>query len=588
METFDLVLVGAGWHGLAMAKTYSEICPESSMLILDSSNSIGGTWAQERLYPGLKTNNIFGSYEFGDFPMTPEKYGLEPMQHIPGNVVHDYLYQIAAKFNLLSRIRLQTKVDAAELQESGEWLLRLCTAGAQNRQIPSVMAKKVVIATGLTSEPFIPNYVGRESFAGNFLHSRNLKDHEHDIRTSREVVVVGANKSAWDVCYFAATSGAHVNMVIRPGGGGPSWVWPAVFSPIKLSIQRLANTRFFTLFEPCIWAEGSGFNWARRLLHGTWLGRKIVSLFWKALAYPVHSANRYSSHRELEKLKPWSSMFWMANSLGIHNYEENWFELVKQGKISVHVADITSLSGNKVALSNSEIVNADTLVCCTGWKVVPAIKFFPERLAAQLGFPGTVPADNDTLIQRADEEIFRAVPELRSGPAKVLPPGSTSIDSSTVRATNTSTPIRLYRFMIPSARTFLEQRNLAFIGAHLALNAITVAQAQALWITAFFQNEIPHLDPSTINYSAIQYQTVLHSEYCRLRHPPAGGGAGERCPDLLFDGLLYTDLLLRDVGIDNFRKRGVWQELFHRYSPKDYAGITKELSDRIRKTRASS
>ncbi|OAL30539.1 hypothetical protein AYO22_01491 [Fonsecaea multimorphosa] len=562
-----------------MAKTYSEVCPDASLLIIDSATSIGGTWAKERLYPGLKTNNIVGSYEFGDFPMTPERFGVKPGQHIPGTVVHEYLRQFAEQFGLVSRLRLQTKVESAELHETGEWLLRV-RRQAENGGASCLKARRLVVATGLTSEPYVPNYAGRESFTGNFFHSRQLRDRAKDIQASKEVVVVGANKSAWDVCYSAAISGAHVNMVIRPEGGGPSWVWPVMFSPFKLSIQRMATTRLFTLFEPCIWAGGSGFNLVRRLLHQTWLGRQLVKLFWKILANPVLSANAYHKHPELRKLKPWASMFWMGNSLGVHNYETNWFELVEQGRITVHIADVSSLADNEVHLSNGEVLHADTFVCCTGWRVAPPIKFMPPSVAPQLGLPGSEKAETKYLVKHADEEIFKAVPGLRAGPIKVLPDGLGPIHVS--GDTLAHAPYRLYRFMVPPAKIFLDHRNIAFIGAHLALNAITVAQAQALWITAFFQHKIPKLNSSTTTHQDIEYQTILQSEYCRWRHPPTGGGAGGRCPDLVFDGLLYTDLLLQDVGINNFRKRNVWEELFDRYLPKDYAGMTGELRNRMR------
>ena len=575
-------LLCIGWHGLAMAKTYHEVCHQSSMLIIDSAKSIGGTWAKERLYPGLKTNNIIGSYEFGDFPMTPEQFGVKPGQHIPGAVVHEYLCQFAEKYDLMLRMRLLTKVESAELRESGEWLLQVRRVDAVNDQKSTIMAKRIVIATGLTSEPHVPEYAGRETFGGNFLHSRQLTDCARDIQTSQQVVVVGSNKSAWDTCYTAAMSGAHVHMVIRPGGGGPSYVWP-VNLPFNQSLQKLATTRFFTLFEPCIWAgESSGLDWARRLLHRTWLGRQIVKLFWGILGGLVISANKYSSHPELEKLRPWTSAFWMGNALSVHNYETDWFQLVKQGKISVHIADVTSLSGNKVYLSGGKVVVADTFVCCTGWKVKPPITFLPDDVTTKLGLPGVSAPEDDILCQKAKKEIIRSAPELRWGPSKLLPKGSAPIVST--RESRISLPYRLYRFMVPPAETFLEKKNIAFMGAHLAVPAITVAQTQALWITAFFQGLIPHLEAPNLNSDAIRYQTILHAEYCRLRHPPAGGGAGERCPDLIFDGFLYNDLLLRDVKIENFRKQGVWQELFERYLPKDYAGLTTELTACMQRT----
>jgi hypothetical protein len=562
-----------------MAKTYHEVCPDRTMLVVDSAQSVGGTWAEERLYPGLKTNNIIGSYEFSDFPMVPEHFAVQPGQHIPGAVVHEYLGRFAKEFDLTSRMRLRTKVESAEMQESGAWLLQVRKLGVGSHQISTLLARRLVVATGLTSEPHIPEYKGRESFTGKFLHSRQLRDRADDIRQSKDVVVVGANKSAWDTCYTAAMAGARVSMVIRPGGGGPSWVWP-VMLPFGLSLQKMATTRFFTLFDPCLWGEDNGgFSWARRLLHRTWLGRQLVKCFWRMLAIPVLSANGYSTHPELAKLKPWSPMFWMANSLGVHNYETDWFELVKQGKINVHVGDVTSLSGSKVLLSNGVVLLADTFVSCTGWQVAPPIKFLPEGITAELGIPGLGATRDTLLVQKAGEEILRAVPELQPGPVKTLPKGSAPIVST--RDGKASTPYRLYRFMVPPSPKLLEVRNVAFIGAHLALNAITVAQAQALWITAFFEDEIPHLKRSKLDVKDIHYRTILQSEYCRLRHPPDGGGAGERCPDLIFDGLLYIDLLLRDVGIDNFRKHGVWQELFHRYLPKDYAGMTIDLRSRL-------
>ncbi|KAL2167048.1 hypothetical protein VTG60DRAFT_1844 [Thermothelomyces hinnuleus] len=46
METVDLLIVGAGWHGFAMGKTYLEAHPSAAskpgILILDEAASIRG------------------------------------------------------------------------------------------------------------------------------------------------------------------------------------------------------------------------------------------------------------------------------------------------------------------------------------------------------------------------------------------------------------------------------------------------------------------------------------------------------------------------------------------------------------------
>ena len=117
MEQLDLVIIGAGIHGLVTAKTYLEVKPATKIVILDQARTLGGTWAEERLYPGLKTNNMIGTYEFSDFLMREERFGVRKWQHIPGTVNHEYLQQYAQEFDLVSRIRLNTKVRSAELLE---------------------------------------------------------------------------------------------------------------------------------------------------------------------------------------------------------------------------------------------------------------------------------------------------------------------------------------------------------------------------------------------------------------------------------------------------------------------------------------
>ena len=65
----DVIIVGDGVHGLCAAHTFLSVDPFLSLLIIDSKSSVGGVWAKEQLYPGLRANNLQGYYEFSDFPM---------------------------------------------------------------------------------------------------------------------------------------------------------------------------------------------------------------------------------------------------------------------------------------------------------------------------------------------------------------------------------------------------------------------------------------------------------------------------------------------------------------------------------------
>ena len=63
MDSVNVVVVGAGIGGLCAAKTYLELAPEAKLLILEQRASVGGVWAEQNLYEGIKTNNLIGTYE---------------------------------------------------------------------------------------------------------------------------------------------------------------------------------------------------------------------------------------------------------------------------------------------------------------------------------------------------------------------------------------------------------------------------------------------------------------------------------------------------------------------------------------------
>lgn len=99
---------------------------------------------------------------------------------------------------------------------------------------------------------------------GHVFHAKELKLEQDDLETTKEILVVGENKSSWNVCFTAATTGAKVHMVIRPSGGGPSWMRPEFISTLKVSIYCLGSTRLFTRFDPRVWA-----SWIRYILRLT-------------------------------------------------------------------------------------------------------------------------------------------------------------------------------------------------------------------------------------------------------------------------------------------------------------------------------
>lgn len=570
-----------GWSGLAAVKTYLEANPSSNVILLEAASSIGGVWAKHRLYKGLKSNNMLGTYEFSDFSMDETSFGVKPGEHIPGHVIQSYLEKYAEHFQFTHRIRLGTRVRCAERRPDGSWLLTVSRSGDDSEE-GTLETKKLIIATGITSEPFLPTFNGQEVFTAPLFHSGDLRQHEEEIlQPENRVTVFGATKSAWDAVYTCATSGLQVDWVIRESGHGPCWMAPPYVTPLKKWLEKLVTTRLLTWFSPCIWGDADGFGFVRRLLHGTWLGRKIVDGFWGVLANDVVQRNAFDQHPETKKLKPWVSPFWIASSLSILNYPTNIFDLVRNGSVKVHVADIDHLSENTVHLSTGAAIPTSALICATGWKGTPNIEFLPNGIDKSLGFPWAKDSVDGALVKGATQEIFHRFPRLvdQPHPNPKFHPLSESSEAATPH------PFRLYRFMVPTA--FMEDRSIAFLGVTMTINTALLAQTQALWVSAYFSGRLTpapssppppsvrSLDVKIPEQSSLEleWETALHTEFGKYRYP---AGFGRRNPDFVFDAIPYVDMLLRDLGLDCTRKRGLLQRCFDPYGVEDYKGLVTE------------
>ena len=199
--------------GLATAKTFHQLNPGKSLVILDSGSTLGGVWAKERLYPGLKTNNMLGTFEYPDFPMHSDAFEVKPGEHMSGEVMHRYLTMYAKMFGILNKIRYRSFVLTAEHQDGveGGWVLTVQNGDTQSQ----VFARKLVMAAGLTSEPFLPNIQGQEEFGMPIFHSKDFIKYADTLDSAKRVTVFGGTKSAWDVVYAYASKGVKVDWVIR-------------------------------------------------------------------------------------------------------------------------------------------------------------------------------------------------------------------------------------------------------------------------------------------------------------------------------------------------------------------------------------
>ncbi|KAF4545420.1 Flavin-binding monooxygenase-like protein [Lasiodiplodia theobromae] len=708
LETVDLLIVGAGFHGLSLAATYTTTHPSASLLILDAAPSIGGVWAQSRLYPGLKTNSQAGHFEFADYPMlgNPRYPEVRADEHIAGDSVRRYLKDYAAEKGLVGRVRCGRKVVEAEDLGAEGWVVSVEEGGKREEEEEKgekrpqrIHARILVLATGLTSTPKPPSSLLKcadadtSAFTGPIYHVRDFGKHcpssapattdEKKNEKKKTILILSANKSAADCAHHHAhTLGNRVIWLIRPSGHGPCFLAPARVTPLKLLSEALITTRAVTFLNPCIWAAAnpsspscpspspspspsspstspstSASRWqppsfnhfehlCRTLLHRTPAGRALVRAFHAQLVQRkgVEEPLRLDAHPQTALLKPWHDAFWVGTGRGLLNWgpgAPDVFELVRRGKIEVRLGEVVGMEGRTVRLSaggdgqkgeggeEETVVEVDEVVCSAGWEYRPSVRLVRGGvdISAELGVPGAggreekVVGEEDeaALVARADEEVLTALPGLREQPPQGRPPhlrktSEPKYGTDQQRKKTLDGAYALYRFMIPPRR--IHTRTLAFAGVVRTPVTATIAEMQALWLCAFFDHRLPHLEPSTIPPSPsslkpdaapspklstpavekgpddvklhddqqqqrdmremsarVRYDAILHARYGAWRYPAGFGGV---LPDFFFDTLPLFDLMLAELGLPRWRKGGFVKEVFSSYGPHDYRGLVEE------------
>ncbi|KAH7080402.1 hypothetical protein BKA63DRAFT_600745 [Paraphoma chrysanthemicola] len=550
IESYDVVVVGSGWFGLGAARAYIQSHPDHKIAVLESNQTVGGTWSEARLYPGLKSNNMLGSYEFPDFPMNEKVYGVEQLGHIPGAVLHRYLTDFAKHYRIYERMQFNSTVSLVESTEPG-WTLTVTSPEAERQ----IYTAKLILATGLTSTPNMPRYPGDEKFDRPLFHAKDFCRRADELKGAKNVVVIGGAKSAYDVAYAMVESGATVDLVVKKDGTGPVWIAPRLVTPLKHRIDTILNVRAMSWFSPCPWGKEDGFGAVRGFLERTTVGRMLVKGFWSLMGQDVLDQNNYDNHPELKKLKPWYSVFWIGSGLSILNYNTSFFDMIRDGKVRVHIENISHLAPGEVVLENGTTLVADAMICSTGWKKESTIKFAGLDKTG-LGLPIDF-KEQANLSLEYDSKVLSQYPILAKQP--ILP---------SQQPKKNNEPLRYYRFMVPSA--MMSKRNFAFAGMISSVSTAICASTQGLWITAFFDGK---LEREATSQEQITREIMLHTQWGKWRYPC---GYGASLPDFVFEGIPYVDMLLRDVGIQNKRKASFLKELVSPYTPEDYNGVLDE------------
>ncbi|MCJ1246719.1 monooxygenase [Trapelia coarctata] len=554
----DVVVIGAGISGISAAKFYLDIHPNCRLVVLDKDQHVGGTWNSRRSYDRFWTQWTVGTAEFSDIPMPrpPE----EDLYHefFKAKYTTEYLENYVDQQNYAGRTlrdRIRFGIEVQSIRKiDGAWVVSTKEEASGNPQ--TFHCSKLMVASGLTSVPYMPVLPGREKFGGLIIHqeafgSSNILSSPH----IQKITVLGGGKSSADMIYAAVKAGKSVTWVIKATDTtGPAFfLSPKGKGPYK-NVFEICMTRLAATFTPSFL---NGETWWTRFLHGSSYGVKLVRSFWDAVDKQTRKDADYEGRPNLhgfEKLSPHSPIFWQNGIGGLLNHDE-FFDLIAQN-VRIYSADILSLGPNLVHLQTGEKIPSDALLCGTGW--VPSLQFLSPPLCIELGLPyprASTPHSEQALWTQleaaADERVLASFRQLAHPPPYYQRPV-------------THTPYRLYKHITPLCDA--EARSIVFIGHIHVGSYFRAVESQAIWATAYLDGKL-----ALPSEEKRREEVALFTAWCRRRYLSNGQGGNW----MTFELVGYTDSLLKEVGLRSHRK-GWWRDLFEPCTAKDLRGLREE------------
>ena len=353
-----VLVIGGGQSGLSIAARLKQLNVDT--LIVDREQRIGDNWRKR--YHALTLHN---QVQVNHLP-----YMLFPPNwptYIPKDKLANWFeaYVEAMELNFWT----ETEFEGGSYDEKeGRWTVTLRRADGTRR---TMHPRHVVLATGVSGIPSVPEIAGLKDFAGKVMHSSQYDDGES--WKGKRAIVIGTGNSGHDIAQDLHSSGADVTMFQRS-------------STLVVSIEPSAQLVYApynegTLDDNDLIATSMPLQLARKSHRLT--GEKSKALD-KDLLDGLTRAGFKLDYGE-------DNTGWQFKYLtrgGGYYFNVGCSDLIVSGDIALRqFADIDTFTAGGARMKDGTTVTADLVVLATGYKRQEELvrKLFGEAVEQRVG-----------------------------------------------------------------------------------------------------------------------------------------------------------------------------------------------------------
>jgi cation diffusion facilitator CzcD-associated flavoprotein CzcO len=339
----QVLIVGAGQCGLAVAANLG--LSGISTLVIEKNARVGDNWRNR--YRSLILHDPIWADHLPYMPF-PDSWPVRTPKDKLGDWLE--LYATAMDLNVWTGAEL---IASSYDDAANRWTVRARqTDGVERTLHPA----HIVLATGVHGEPFVPEFIGVDSFTGNTIHSSQYTDGFG--RAGQRAIIVGAGNSAHDIAEDLYKNGVAVTMVQRSStyvmsqDKGLAVQFGALYSedgpPVEDADLMLTSSPLPLSLERAV-------RQTRRIAE---LDRELLAGL-ERVGYSLDSG--INGGGQLSKA-------FSARGPGGYYLDVGCCQLIIDAKVSVVQTEVERLTRTGVVFADGRTMDADLIVFATGYK----------------------------------------------------------------------------------------------------------------------------------------------------------------------------------------------------------------------------